>query len=32
MAAQATWVGEAPAVNNSVSIVIEDAVLATIGL
>jgi formate hydrogenlyase transcriptional activator len=32
MAAQAGWVGEAPAVNDSVSIDIKNAVLATIGL
>jgi hypothetical protein len=32
MAAQASWVGEAPAVNDSVSVEIEDTVLTTIGL
>jgi DNA-binding NtrC family response regulator len=32
MAAQTSWVGEAPAVNHSVSVEIEDAALATIGL
>jgi hypothetical protein len=32
MAAQTSWLGEAPAVNHSVSIEIEDAALAKIGL
>src|SRR5260370_36985952 len=32
MAAQKSWLGEAPAVNRSVSIEIEDAALAKIGL
>jgi len=32
MAAQASWVGEAPAVNDSVSVEIEDTVLSMIGL
>jgi formate hydrogenlyase transcriptional activator len=32
MAAQASWVGEAPAVNDSVSVEIEDTVLSVIGL
>jgi formate hydrogenlyase transcriptional activator len=32
MAAQTSWVGEAPAVNHSVSIEIEDAALAKLGL
>src|SRR5260370_41443442 len=32
MATQTSWVGEAPAVNRSVSIDIEDAALAKIGL
>ena len=32
MAAQTSWLGEAPTVNHSVSIEIEDAALAKIGL
>src|SRR5713226_4732590 len=32
MAAQTSWIGEAPAVNHSVSIEIEDAALAKLGL
>jgi hypothetical protein len=32
MASQTSWLGEAPAVNHSVTIEIEDAALAKIGL